>query len=175
MTAALQDKEVPKMKVWAVWHGQYSDICLDGLFSTPEKAEFYKEIHNQTNRYDDARVECIEIDALIEMIARETWSGNIDIKTGNIDNINKTITIANKNWRTNNHNINDYWKNVITKKRNSITKTVCRVSYISEDHLIKVLAETRQEFLRIMVENGIGLSNLIDTSGKYYYNIEWPK
>lgn len=49
------------MKVYAVTKGEYSDFCVDEIFSTKEKAEKYQAAHPETN----VDIEEYEVDACV--------------------------------------------------------------------------------------------------------------
>lgn len=39
-------------KVYVVMSGEYSDRCVEGVFSTEEKAQFYCDVHEKTEPYN---------------------------------------------------------------------------------------------------------------------------
>lgn len=41
------------MKLYTVWSGEYSDVCLHAIFQSKEKAQKYIEVYNALEEYED--------------------------------------------------------------------------------------------------------------------------
>ena len=52
--------------IYVVTRGEYSDYDIEALFSEVENAEQFVKYYNATNRYDEARIEERELDAISE-------------------------------------------------------------------------------------------------------------
>lgn len=121
-------------KVFVVTHGEYSDYCIVGVFSTKDKAA--EACPAAAAEIGSARIEEWGLDTADEALLQQVFQAKITIDTGAI--ISETpyerAECRQRDWST----------SFVHPEYNSITA----YSVVSQEHALKVAIEARQAALR---------------------------
>lgn len=140
------------MKVYIVTSGAYSDYSLEGVFSTREKAEEFREQFNLVNPGYECANDVMEweVDERAGETSRMSWSVVMELSNGEAVvepyNNNPRPVLAQANLRNETPRLVRRFLGMGASRR--LADTVDVVSYESLDHAVKVAAEFRQAWLR---------------------------
>jgi hypothetical protein len=119
--------------VYVVTSGEYSDYGLNGLFSTPEKAQAFMDKNKIELCCGRGQIEEWELDELVKHTTKTVWFCRISIHNGDL------------NWEYNSEvSCPPRYKEVHTNRIHAWAR-----SSISQKHAHKLAVEKRQEVLRL--------------------------
>ena len=84
------------MKLYTVWSGQYSDICMHAIFLSEEKAEKYAEVNTKLDDYEEYWVR-----------EYETYDDKFSLNTEVHRYYHCTINLQEKNWGVETEHVGD--------------------------------------------------------------------
>ena len=126
------------MNVYIITHGCYSDYGIERCFSTREKAEeFISESANDQDGYS-YRIEEYRLDIDDGLRPRPRYTAWIYLDNGDID-IYDHVIVKMSDGSDESQQSRDY---------KTMRETLCVRSSVSKEHVAKLAAEKRQEWLR---------------------------
>jgi len=133
-------------KVYIVSHGTYSDYCIDGVFSTKEKAEAFIETFPRDSMYAK-EIEVWKLDAFDDVIkaveGKKVFQVEMDIVTGDVSkNGIKEYT-------------GELWESQLALERKYIINKGFIEAYVFADdkeHAVKIVGEQRTRIILKMDE-----------------------